>query len=78
MPDTTTNPTQEDTIIDLDSIITAIELVETNSKAGSKNPRHKYIRLVLDNGKHLRWYPYSAFDRETVPILVKLLDESDK
>ena len=77
MSDETKKPTEtpEDIIQDLDPITAGIELVETNSKKGT---RYKYIRIHLDNGKQLRWFPFGQFDRDVVPTLQAALDESDK
>lgn len=80
MSDQTTKQTtlKEDIVTELDQIINKIELIETNSKVGAKNPTHKYIRITLDSGKTLRWYPYNPNDRTTIQTLLTELDESDK
>jgi hypothetical protein len=67
------NPdTSKDVVNNVDAVIDRIDIVETDSKPEAKNPRHKYIRVTLSDGKIIKWYPFS---RGTIPQIEGLVDQ---
>jgi hypothetical protein len=61
-----------DTSKDVVNNVDRIDIVETDSKPEAKNPRHKYIRVTLSDGKIIKWYPFS---RGTIPQIEGLVDQ---
>lgn len=56
-----------DQIQNIDKAIDRIDIVETDSKKGT---RYKYVKITLSDGQIVNWYP---FLRTTIPQIEQLL-----